>query len=131
MNERIRAVRTALKLSQSEFGMRIGLAQTALSMIELGNNPITSKNVKLICATFNVNEQWLRTGNGEMFSDSPYIKELSDLLSDMEPETQRFLLVTAKELLRVQQNLTGTPDYDCMSSQVAEAPDDYCVDPPE
>ena len=125
MNDRMKSVRMALKLSQAKFGERIGIAQTALSMIELGNNPITSKNVKLICIVFNVNEQWLRTGNGVMFSDSPYLKELCEILSDLEPETQKFLLIAAQELLKLQKKLLSKRDEDYMSSQVAEAPKKY------
>jgi len=102
---RLKAVRKALKLSQEEFGKRIGLAQTALSMIESGNNPITNKNLKLICIIFNVNEEWLSTGKGEMFNDSPHLKEICDILVNLTPETQKYLLLMARELLNTQNKL--------------------------
>jgi DNA-binding XRE family transcriptional regulator len=105
MHQRIRVVRKALKLKQTDFAKQIGLAQTALSMIEVGNNTITNKTVKLICVTFNVNEQWLRTGEGEMFNASPYIKELCDILGSLTTETQKYLLLMARELLTVQKKL--------------------------
>ena len=105
MCHRLRAVRKALKLNQSEFGKKIGLAQTAISTLELGNNPITDKNVKLICVTFNISEQWLRAGKGEMFNDSPYLNEFCDILWNLTPETQGSLLLIARELLSVQQKL--------------------------
>ena len=110
MHHRIRAARKALKLNQLEFANRIGLSQTALSMIEVGNNPITNKNIKLICATFNVNEQWLRTGIGEIFNASPYLKELCDILVSLTPETQQYLLLMARELLNVQKKLLDETD---------------------
>jgi transcriptional regulator with XRE-family HTH domain len=102
---RLKAVRKALYMSQEEFGKRIGLAQTALSMIESGINPITNKNLKLMCITFNINEQWLRTGKGEMFNDSPHLKEFCDILVNLTPETQNYLLIVARELLNTQTKL--------------------------
>lgn len=44
-------------------------------MIEVNANILTEKNIKSICATFNVREKWLREGKGKMFNDSPYVKE--------------------------------------------------------
>ena len=105
VHQRLRTVRLALKLNQEEFGKRIGLAQTAISMIELGNNTITNKNLKLICVTFNINEQWMRTGKGEMFNTSPYLKEFCDILVNLSPEMQKSLLLIAKKLLDAQNRL--------------------------
>jgi len=79
MNERIRLIRKTLKLNQGEFAKRLGMHGTSLSLIELGENALTEKNIKLVCMTFNVSEDWLRTGNGEMFAASPYEKEFHDL----------------------------------------------------
>ena len=102
--ERIRFIRKALELRQEEFARRIGLTQTALSMIELGKINLTEKNIKLICATFAVNEDWLRTGNGEMFGPvSPYEKELLEVFGKLTPETQEFILEMAQILLKKQE----------------------------
>ena len=103
MYQRMKLVRKTLKMNQRDFGKMIGLTQTSLSMIEVGTNILTEKNIKLICATFNVREEWLREGQGKMFNDSPYVKEICDVLGDLTPETQKSLLVIAKELLRVEQ----------------------------
>ena len=105
VHHRLRIARNSLKLSQSEFAKQIGLTQTSLSMIEVGNNTLTDKNIKLICATFNISEQWLRHGKGEMFNASPYAKELCDILGELTPETQQYLLLMARELLKVQEKL--------------------------
>ena len=102
--ERVKLVRKTLKLNQKDFGKMIGLTQTSLSMIEVGTNILTEKNIKLICATFNVREEWLREGKGKIFNDSPYVKEICDILGDLTPDTQKSLLLIAKELLRVEQN---------------------------
>jgi transcriptional regulator with XRE-family HTH domain len=102
--DRIRLVRKTLGIKQGEFARRIGLTQTALSMIELGKTALTEKNIKLICATFAIDENWLRTGNGEMFgSMSPYEKELLSVFAQLTPDTQEFVLEMAQNLLRRQE----------------------------
>ncbi|MBR1436972.1 MAG: helix-turn-helix transcriptional regulator [Synergistaceae bacterium] len=101
--ERVKFVRKTLKMNQKDFGKMIGLTQTSLSMIEVGTNIVTEKNIKLICATFNVREEWLREGKGKIFNNSPYVKELCDILGDLTPDTQKSLLIIAKELLKLEE----------------------------
>jgi transcriptional regulator with XRE-family HTH domain len=104
--DRIRLVRQKLGLKQGDFASRIGLTQTSMSMIEAGKSPLTEKNIKLICATFAVDEEWLRTGKGEMFGPaSPYEKELLAVFSKLAPETQDFILEMAQNLLKRQGKL--------------------------
>ena len=102
--DRIRHVRKELGLNQDEFADRIGLTQTSISMIEIGKTTLTEKNIKLICATFAVDEGWLRTGKGEMFGPvSPYEKELLDVFGKLTPDTQEFILEMAQNLLKRQE----------------------------
>ena len=102
--DRIRFVRRTLGLNQREFARQIGLTQTALSMIELEKVALTEKNIKLICATFAVNEDWLRTGKGEMFgAESPYEKELLETFGKLTVDTQEFILEMARDLLKRQE----------------------------
>jgi transcriptional regulator with XRE-family HTH domain len=107
MRERLKLIRKKLGLNQTEFARLIGLRQTALSMIEVGTTALTNKNIKLICATFNVNEQWLRTGEGEMFESSPYVKELLAIFERLSPDTQDFLMEMARNLLKKQEKPIG------------------------
>lgn len=65
INQRIKELRKELKLSQEEFGTRIGLKKSAASWIEQEGHTITDQNISLISKTFGVNEEWLRTGKGE------------------------------------------------------------------
>ena len=100
---RIRLVRKNLGLNQEEFARQIGLTQTALSMIELEKVALTDKNIKLMCATFAVDENWLRTGKGEMFGPaSPYEKELLEVFGKLTSDTQEFILEMARNLLKRQ-----------------------------
>jgi transcriptional regulator with XRE-family HTH domain len=102
--DRIRQIRKTLGLKQGEFAQRIGLTQTALSMIELERVALTEKNIKLICATFAVDENWLRTGKGEMFGPaSPYEKELISVFGKLTADTQEFILEMAQNLLKRQE----------------------------
>ena len=108
---RIRLIRKEMGLKQGEFADRIGLTQTSMSMIESGKSPLTEKNVKLICSTFAINENWLRKGDGKMFGpESPYEKELLTVFGKLTPDTQEFILEMAQNLLKRQEkNLDRRP----------------------
>lgn len=67
MNERLKQLRKILGLSQEEMGKKIGVGKTSISKLESGENNPSERTVLLICTTFNVNETWLRTGEGDMF----------------------------------------------------------------
>lgn len=69
MNERLKAIRKALSLSQESFGKRLGVTGTAISRIEIGNRSVTEQMVLAICREFNVREEYLRNDDGEMFLD--------------------------------------------------------------
>ena len=66
MNERIKKVRKSLELTQQEFAERIGMKRNSIALIENGRNT-SDQTVFAICREFNVNEEWLRNGQGEMF----------------------------------------------------------------
>lgn len=69
MNERIKEVRKSLGLTQQEFADRIGVKRNTVATYEGGRNVPIDSVVSLICKEYNVNEEWLRTGEGEMFQD--------------------------------------------------------------
>lgn len=81
MNEHIKELRKKLGLNQTEFAKRIGLSQHAVSDMEKKNGSVTEKNIKMICHEFGVSEQWLRTGEGEMFAPSA-APDLLDTLTE-------------------------------------------------
>lgn len=70
MNERIKKLRKYLDLTQKEFGERIGIKGNTIANYELGRNEPIDAVVSLICREFNVSEEWLRNGTGEMFKPS-------------------------------------------------------------
>lgn len=70
MKDRIKKIRKALGLSGEKFGENIGLKRSSISQLETGTNNPTDQVIKSICLAYNVNEDWLRTGNGEMFIET-------------------------------------------------------------
>lgn len=91
MNERIKELRKALKLSQDEFGKRLGLTRGAITNIELNKTEPKPLLLDLICREFNVQEKWLRTGEGEMFVPVTRDEEIEIFIGKMlRDEDNRF-----------------------------------------
>lgn len=88
MDERIKELRKALDLNQTEFGNRIGIKQGTVTGYETGNRMPTDAVLLSICREFDVNETWLRTGEGEMFErltdQQKVMKYTAMLLKDKE-----------------------------------------------
>lgn len=101
MNDRIKDVRKALKLTQDEFAEKLGLTRGAITNIELHKTEPKPLLINLICATYNVNETWLRTGEGEMFAKMDRDEEIAafvsqTLKSEDDNFKRRFLSMMAK-----------------------------------
>ena len=104
MNERIRALRHTLQLSQKEFARQIGLKQNAISYMERPGATVTEQNIRAICAQFGVREDWLRFGSGEMFREGEREqRELLEIFDALRPALQEYLLRAAGELLRAKE----------------------------
>ena len=67
INKRINLLRKHLGMIQQDFADKIGVKRVTISWMEKEGNTITRQNIKIICDTFNVNENWLLTGEGDMF----------------------------------------------------------------
>lgn len=83
MNERIKKIRIALKLSQTDFAKKLSVSRSAICKMESGENSPSEQTIKLICNEFDVSEEWLRTGNGEMFIPKIPNDEISNMLADV------------------------------------------------
>lgn len=106
MNERIRELRKALSLTQKEFAEKIGLGQTAVSHLEQSGSNITEQTIKTICMQFSVNEDWLRTGIGNMIQEPDRKQhEFFELFNQFSPILQDYLIQTARFLLEAQNKL--------------------------
>lgn len=81
MNTRLHHLRKALKLSQEDFGKRLGVTGASISRLEKGERNITEQMILSICREFNVNEKWLRHDEGEMFL--PFEDEVAEMVSQL------------------------------------------------
>lgn len=83
MNERIRELRKTLGLTLERFGEALGVGKTAINKIESGQNNVTEQMFKSICREFDVREEWLRTGEGEMFKELSRSEKIAVFLTDV------------------------------------------------
>lgn len=100
MNERLRTLRKKLGMTLNEFGEKLGVTGTAISRIEKGNRNFTEQMVISVCREFNVNEEWLRTGEGEMFvkldPDLELMQWAGKALANRESFQYRFIAMLSK-----------------------------------
>lgn len=106
LKERIKELRKTLDLTLEEFGNKIGVTKTTISRIENGVNSVTNQMLTSICREFNVNEEWLRTGEGEMFvplTRSEAIAEFAGSLMKEEDASFKKRLIEALAKLNEQE----------------------------
>lgn len=84
MQDRIKQVRQSEGLTQAEFAEKIGLSRNFVAMIEIGQRDPSDRTVRDICRVFNVNEIWLRTGEGEMHTPKTRSEELAEIFADVQ-----------------------------------------------
>ena len=72
---RVKLIRTSFKMSQKDFSLRLGVTNAHISRIEKGLTRPSAALVKLICQTYNINEQWLLTGQEPMMYEQLLTRE--------------------------------------------------------
>ena len=84
MKERLILLRKSLGLSQKAFGEPLNISRSTVGNYELGERILTDRTISDICRVYNVNETWLRTGNGEMLNSGNNVDaELSRLVAEL------------------------------------------------
>jgi len=98
--ERIREVRTALGLSREKFAKRIAFSSNYLTGIELNNKTVSERIIRLISTEFNVNDHWLRTGEGVMFNEGmdEQISKLTNAFNSLDQQFKKYALNQMEEL---------------------------------
>lgn len=123
MNERIALVRKSLGLTQEKLAEQVGLSRNFMWMIESGTRAPSDRTISDICREFNVNETWLRTGEGEMFNQitrsekiTSFLTEITEdegddfkrrfveMLAELEPEDWKLLERMAEKLQKKEGN---------------------------
>lgn len=119
MNERIKEIRKRLGLTQQEFADVLKITRSAVCKMESGENAPSAQTLSIICREFDVNENWLRTGEGEMFIEKTKDEQIAEMLADIKlagEESFQHRLAAAfsafnaddwKEIERLYNKLTG------------------------
>jgi transcriptional regulator with XRE-family HTH domain len=109
INHRIKRLRKALNMTQVSFSQVISLSSGYLASIETEKRRVNNRLVKLICSSFDVNEQWLRSGKGDMFSRNGEEENvrLLGLFKELEPWYQSYIFKEIGLLLKMQDGSAG------------------------
>lgn len=83
MHERLKKLRKALDLTQQKFADKIGMKQNTIAQYEIGRTVPSDAIIFSICREFNVNEEWLRNGTGEMFLQSNRNADIARLTKEL------------------------------------------------
>jgi transcriptional regulator with XRE-family HTH domain len=105
INERLKLIRTSLKMNQRDFSSKIFLTQPSYARIEKGLIQANERIIELVCHKFSVSKAFLKDGKKPMFSGKmPDVKldSLNQIFNELNPILQDYLIVQAKELLKVQ-----------------------------
>jgi len=105
INERIRAIRSSLGLSQVKFSSITALSSGYIAGIETGRIPVNERLIKLVCSSFSVNESWIRHGEGEMFlepmTEDKRFNNLVHTVRALPPKYQEFLFGVLDMLVKL------------------------------
>jgi transcriptional regulator with XRE-family HTH domain len=101
VNERLALARKTLKLTQRELAKKISVTTGFIASMEIGDRKVNPRIMKLVSSFFNVNLQWLETGEGEMFYDDmeKEIEEIISLYKRLKPFFRKFIIRQLHDLI--------------------------------
>jgi transcriptional regulator with XRE-family HTH domain len=103
LHERIKEIRAFLGISQREFSRQIYITQSFYGDIELGKKNPNDRIIQLISTQFKVNKEWLKTGEGEMFTAPPpdvRRERLMEIYRQLPEWLQDYLIEQSSQLLK-------------------------------
>lgn len=83
ISDRVRELRITKNLTQQEFADKLRIKRSTISNYDIGRSEPSESVISLICRTFSVSETWLRTGEGEMFSDTAREEQIAAFMGDV------------------------------------------------
>ena len=98
MSDRISAIIREKNLTKSAFAKKINVSQPFVTQLTSGDSSPSDRTISDICREFDINEEWLRTGEGEMFRPLTRSEVIADFAADLikdEPDSFRRRLVEA------------------------------------
>lgn len=92
--ERLKEVRTSLKMKQGDFAKEIKTTQGHVSDIENKRKGVSDRVIEIICLKYGVREDWLRFGEGEMYepTDTDDYSEISTLIGEKDPKAKQAII---------------------------------------
>lgn len=90
MNERLKIMRKKLGLKQRELAEIIGVRENTISIWEGGSKTPSDRVVRDICREFNINEDWLRNGEGEMTIPKSKSEQITEFVADVTADDSSF-----------------------------------------
>jgi len=102
--ERLYKLRTALNLNQEEFAKKIRVSKGYITSLECSHRELNNRLIKLITDTFGVNEQWMKNGKGNMFTEQKKnvgLDEVIALYNQLHPKLQKLVIEQLKVLLEI------------------------------
>lgn len=127
MDNRIKKIRQALNMTQQEFANKIGIKRGTIANYEIGRNFPVDSVISLICREFNVNENWLRNGNGSMFIEPSEFsldkyaeqknltmkeKKILQGFMDLDPDVRNAICAIFENAATLDNNLSGSDGED-------------------
>lgn len=99
---RVKILRRTLGLSQTEFGVKIGVTRGVINNLDRGLTDLQDPLLSLICSVFNVRREWLETGSGEMFdqpdTEAPFYNAVGSISNDEPDSFRKRFVVSLAEL---------------------------------
>lgn len=94
IGDRIKKVRESQEKSQRAFASSIKIGQSTLAMFENGQREPKDIHIEQICSKYRICEEWLRTGNGEMYqyADTDDYSEISTLIGEKDPKAKQAII---------------------------------------
>lgn len=98
---RVKILRQALGMSQTDFGAKIGVTRGVINNLDRGLTDLQDPLLSLICSVFNARREWLESGEGEMFepqdAEAPFYDAMGIITND-EPDSfrKRFVIALAE-----------------------------------
>lgn len=119
--ERIKLIRKAQNMNQTEFAKEISISATSVCQLEVGKYNISKTTKRILCSRFHINPEWLDTGEGEMYSNAETAEEIipdlvevlnsnKSILNAVKMATQMFTVDDWKKLNAFVASLGGTDE---------------------
>lgn len=107
LNERILLILKDAGKKRVDLARALNISEASVSTMCSGKTNPSAQNIALICQKFGINEEWLKTGKGEMKAPLTKQAEIAEITAQLfhkeetDPETYNFLVALNKSLLQL------------------------------